>query len=97
MKVVVEGRLTKPPFFDLCGREDKDREEFNHDVNYHCVQVRSRPDLGINPKPSQEVLDTFEYINEGVVVFLRGLRRLDIPQFRGVTRMRERNILREGH
>ena len=64
----------------MYGRESKDREEFNHDIDYHCGQRRSRSGLGVNHKPSQEVLDTFKDINEGIVVCL--LRPLVIPEFR---------------
>jgi len=66
----------------LFGRESKDSEEFNHDVNYHCGQGRSRFDLVIDLKPTQEVIDAFKDFNEGLVVCLLGLRRLVTPEFR---------------
>jgi hypothetical protein len=69
-------RLTEPSLIDLSGREGEDRQQFDHDLDYYFRHRGRRRNLGINHEASEEILDAFKDVDEGVIARPHILGRL---------------------
>ena len=61
--IVSKDRHTESSLVDLFSRKGEHREKFDHYLGDHFSHCGSMRNLGINPKPSDEVLDAFKNID----------------------------------
>ena len=81
-------QLTQPSLVDLFRRQSEHTQQFYHYFNYHLCHRGCGLDLSINYEPTEEVLDAFEDVYEGIVARPHILGRLAVADF--ITMQRER-------
>jgi hypothetical protein len=63
----------------LFSREGEDRQDLDHDLGQYFGHCGCRRNLGVNHETSEEILDAFKDVDEGVVACPHILGRLVDP------------------
>ena len=64
---IYDSVLTEPPLTNLLRRQGKHRQQFNHYLDYDISQHRSGRDHRIDLETLEEIAQTLEEIQEGII------------------------------